>query len=424
MGRHRKHASRTCRIEPGSRWAWEHLIPEDDDFNATPQCHTIADPPTPESVRLGELFHNLPPDLRDKIFAQLLVRPTKWDVVHRPDCEKRQAMPPDASIRPQFKHSYFPTHTCASRMRPDTDVATQLSRLPVWRDPWASRWAPVPVNPWVCTLCWNAHLRPRPFPEPFSLPCLCARHAELQVLMVCRRWYNEAARVFYTCNTFAFAHVRECVDFFENLTPRWARLVSRVSLRVLPAKDREPPSPGNEVSVTIGGRRGLRRAWTLLAALPALSDLELDAVFLTKPETVAVLRRLGPQGLRRVRFTQSRPLDWKCRIEHRSPADWKFGVLVPRELHGNVHLAEVQNFVWPREHRRQPVDDSDFATDVARGIRGLRHGWGKNHSRHDGREVEREKERYLRRFCADGSEVVPVCAEDAREIREEGEAVR
>ncbi|KAK8041461.1 hypothetical protein PG994_014468 [Apiospora phragmitis] len=373
MERHRKRASRSGRIEPGSRWEWEHLIPDD---NGTESATSKSDDdddddtPTPGSAQLGELFHGLPREVRNEIFAQLLVRPVKWDVKHQAECEKRRKVPPHESIRPRFERSVRSRYTCASRMQPNTDLDTQLSRLPIWRDPWLSRWAPEQTNKWVCTLCWTARLRPRPIPRPG--PC------------------RARARVSGSC--------KSCC------------------LRVLPANDEVPLDPGYELSVTevdVEGDRGLGRAWTLLAELPALSDLELDAIFLTSAQAVRVLRQPGPRGLRRVHFTQNRPLAWQCRADHRARSDWKYGVLIPRPVHGNIHLREVQSYVWPSQHRRKSIHDSEFATDIARSIKGLRHERDKDYSVDDATEALQEKERYVCRFSSDVAEVVP-CEEDVQ----------
>ncbi|KAK6850408.1 hypothetical protein PG995_005108 [Apiospora arundinis] len=410
MGRNRKRASRPRHIEAGSRWEWEHLITDDNRTNSDDGAEAL----NPDSEQLGELFHGLTSEVRDEIFAQLLVRPVKWDVEHQAECEKRRKVPPHESIRPQFEHSYWPEYTCASRMRPNTDLDTQLSRLPVWRDPWLSRWAPEQINKWVCTLCWTARLRPRPFPETWSLPCLCARFGQLQVLLVCRQWYDEASTVFWTRNTFAFAQTGECVNFFESLPRRLASLISKVSLRVLPANDKVPLDTRYELSITdieVEGDGGLGHVWVLLAELSSLTDLELDALFLTNSQAVRILRRPGPRGLRRVHFTQNRLIPWQCRIEHRARSDYQFGELIPRPIHGNIHLKEVQRYVWPSQHHRKFVDDSEFATNIARSIKGLRHEGDNDYSKDDAAEVFQEKERYIHRLCSDVPEVV-MCEQD------------
>ncbi|KAK8041505.1 hypothetical protein PG994_014512 [Apiospora phragmitis] len=147
---------------------------------------------------------------------------------------------------------------------------------PLLVDPWRSRWAPPPTNPYICSTCFDRRHRPHPHPAPskFSLPCLCARRANLQVLLMCRRWYAEAGRVFYVRNTFAFADPRECVEFLTTLAPRWRRLISQVSLLALAARDYVPESAARElemVQVPTEGDAGLARALALLRELPALT---------------------------------------------------------------------------------------------------------------------------------------------------------
>jgi hypothetical protein len=190
-------------------------------------------------------------------------------------------------------------------------------------------------------------------------------------LLVCRAWYEEGARVLYGRNVFAFASPAECIAFFGALNPRWRVLVSKVSLLALAPPGEYPESAAEELE---GGRvdvRALREAWGLLSRLPALSDLELDALFLTRPDCVRVFRGVSLKNLRRINFTQSTPM---------LPAE------APRE------------FVWPRRAFRTAAEDSDFAMDVARVIKGCRYGWIKGEDRGDAQAVENERKRYPMRL--------------------------
>ncbi|KAK6823594.1 hypothetical protein PG987_013851 [Apiospora arundinis] len=158
---------------------------------------------------------------------------------HKPGCQKRHIYPASHSIRPLFDF-WDKGHTCATRKRRWGNDLDQVDGRPVWQDPWRSEWAAPQSNPYVCTECFDERLREKPFPKPHSLPCLCARRQYLQVFLVCRQWYAEAGRAFYSRNEFAFAHPIECVDFMRTLSARWRPLISKVSLLVLAAHEGLP----------------------------------------------------------------------------------------------------------------------------------------------------------------------------------------
>ncbi|KAI1505954.1 hypothetical protein F5X99DRAFT_176124 [Biscogniauxia marginata] len=320
-------------------------------------------------LTLGDRFRALPPELRAEIFACLLVRPVKWDALHRPECELLAAPHPYAFIRPLPD---LDTTTCASRYGAHYISLWRKNEKPAWVDPWRSVWAPKQGNTYLCTACYDDRLRPRPFPRVRSLPCLCARRQNLQTLLVCRQWYAEAGHVFYSRNTFAFGIPEECVEFLSALAPRWRPFISKISLLAL-APDGVNPETATEDTkeVEISGR-ALREAWNMLATLPGLSELELDAIMLTRKNCVKVFRGPALKNLRRIYFTQA------VATKRRES---------PRE------------FVWPRRGARIAVADSDFAPQVARAIKGWRYGWAKGK---EGRRFEQavvgEKARYRRRF--------------------------
>ncbi len=311
----------------------------------TPGCSSSSSSsPDASSPMLNDRFNALPYELRAEVFAQLLVtpQPNKWDAIHRSDCAIPGAPNPFMSLRPSLNQL---THTCASHFGPAT--SWRHRDKPVWVDPWRSAWAPPQLNPYLCTTCYDARWRPRPFPSGCgSSPCLCARRANLQVLLVCRRWYEEAGRVFYARNWFAFGRPAECVEFLETLNPRWKAIVSKVSLLALTPSEFIPISADeglDEVELLVGGKAGLRRAWAELASLPGLSWLEIDAIYLTSPQCVKVFEGSSMKDLRRLDFVQaSRTKDSDC----------------------------ARRFVWPFLANRTAVK-SDLVIDVARGIKGL-----------------------------------------------------
>ena len=186
---------------------------------------------------LAERFHALPSEIRNHIFAILLVRPARWDIAHDPDCDFRNRA--DSSIvivtlpEPDWNE-----YTCV-RCCTWHDENKRFKKIG-WEHPWRSKYAPTPANRLMCSDCWDEHFRPRPCPpcppRPFrsrthsnglpaveGIPCLCARRTDLDVLLVCWRWYMEAGHVFYTRNTFAFEDVSSFVQFAQNLWRDWCR---------------------------------------------------------------------------------------------------------------------------------------------------------------------------------------------------------
>ncbi|KAI0449844.1 hypothetical protein F5B21DRAFT_29154 [Xylaria acuta] len=327
-------------------------------------------PPT-----LGIRFANLPAELRAEILAWLLVRPVKWSAEHEADCPLRSpelTSSPFEDIRPRM---FLSRETCplafcgipASRWRSRT--------RPIFSDPWRSEWAPAITNEFLCSTCWDARFRSHPAPRIDSLPCLCARKRRdgLAALLVCKKWYEEGARVLYTRNTFAFATPGECAAFFAELNPRWSALVSKVSLLTLAPVREDHESTGEELEAAALDAKELREAWAMMRKLPALSELELDSLFLTRPGCVRVFRWKALRNLRKVEFTQSVPM-----ILDGAPRD----------------------FVWPRRALREVIEGNDFSVDVARGIKGLRYGWVKGQHRGDREAVVKEQMRYRARFKA------------------------
>ncbi|KAI1744766.1 hypothetical protein F4680DRAFT_468631 [Xylaria scruposa] len=340
-------------------------------YSVQPSLENSLDSSSPST--LGTLFANLPAELRAEIFAWLLVRPVKWSAEHEAECPLRNpelTTSPFEDIRP---YMFSSRETCplaycglpASRWR--------SRKKPVFVDPWRSQWAPTITNEFLCSPCWDARFRSHRAPRIDSLPCLCARKRRdgLAALLVCRQWYEEGARVLYTRNTFSFATPGECTEFFTNLNPRWSALVSKVSLLTLAPVREDHESAGEELETAPIDAKELRKAWTLLRKLPALSELELDSLFLTRPSCVRVFRWKPLKNLRKLEFTQSVPM-----ILAEAPRD----------------------FVWPRRALREVIEGNEFSIDVARGIKGLRYGWVKGADRGDREAIVNEQRRYGARF--------------------------
>jgi hypothetical protein len=322
------------------------------------------------SLTLAQRFHSLPPEVQDEIFAWLLVRPVRWDCEHKSDCPRRLSVNPYLDVRPWYDPFQ---HTCVANF--GHAPSWRHNEKPIWADPWRSQWAPVPRNPYLCTMCYDHRHRPRPFPlmDSQSLPCLCARRDHLQILLVCRRWYQEAGRVFYSRNTFAFGRLKECHLFLTSLPEKWKPYITKISLMSLPRPGFHPEDAQQDLDTTVipvHGTSGLFKTWLELRKLPALAVLELDAIMLTKPDVASVFRMPALKNLRSIRIVQALP----------------------------ASAREHQWLVWPRLAKRQDVLDSDFVRMMARGIKGHRYGWirGAGTAFYD--KVLEEKELYLTRF--------------------------
>ncbi|KAF2172103.1 hypothetical protein M409DRAFT_49851 [Zasmidium cellare ATCC 36951] len=252
--------------------------------------HKDDNSPKPEPPSLADRFHALPSELRAHIFSLLLVQPVKWDISHQPTCILRRCDIDQTPRRPWVHPS--DSATCVycddpspSRWRRDVRLG-----LNIWTNPWRSHWAPPQRNPYLCSQCYDLFHNPQPVPRAESLPCLCARRANLSTLLVCRQWYTEAATVFYSQNTFAFEHPALFTAFLTNLPPHWQSKISKLSLMAFSTH-----SPGAidvdsayaDPTIHITPKRWLD-VWPLLRkSLPALSTLELDSSLLRHPKTSA-----------------------------------------------------------------------------------------------------------------------------------------
>ncbi|KAK8079401.1 hypothetical protein PG997_007219 [Apiospora hydei] len=99
---------------------------------STPSKDPTAAPSSPSSTSyldLGNLFHSLPAELRERIFATLLVRSVKWALEHALHCARRTVYPAHAPIQPQFGDGYphqTPTPSRAPSLGPTADGPVRL----------------------------------------------------------------------------------------------------------------------------------------------------------------------------------------------------------------------------------------------------------------------------------------------------------
>ena len=124
------------------------------------------DPPEPIHPTLADRFHALPGELRNHIFAFLLVRPVKWQAEHNASCPLRTS---NADITPK---PTWPEHNCCRCIGPyHSDSLDQHTSRTIWANPWRSKWAPEVSNGLMCSDCWDQNFRPEYVSSPnHSLP--------------------------------------------------------------------------------------------------------------------------------------------------------------------------------------------------------------------------------------------------------------
>ena len=189
--------------------------------------------------------------------------------------------------------------------------------------------------------------------------------------------------MFYARNTYASEDGATLVDLIGSLDARWRYTLTRVSLTAkLVSISSAIPSEQDRQSGFESGKK-LAAVWSTLRQLPSLSYLELDALFLTRADTVQSLLRLGLRNLRRVNSTlrnnPPQPLEVGCQhVFHRFAA--------PSLLVGG------------------------FAEEVARAIKGQRRGWLRRAGAVE-EMVEREREVQRAFFAGRGKGRVGVSCE-------------
>lgn len=280
----------------------------------------------PLEPTLADRFHALPTELRLHIFSFLMVQPVKWNLEHSTDCCLRDSV--DSVVLPRIREFDWVAYRYRGYLTSQDTCVRCLTghhhqRVPlwnredpsllVWQNPWRSEWAPEILNEFVCSDCWDMDLRPDEHPHAMKafragvMKCLCARRKHLQVRLVCKRWSEEAGRVFYTNNTFAFENTRIFVSFATNLPQHWRALVSKLSIM---AYDTDSGSHAGTTEAHLNRmlsapehHNTLAALWHPLRSFPALSSLQLDATFLTRIDCIQSMLRLGLRDLRKVRFT-------------------------------------------------------------------------------------------------------------------------
>ncbi|KAF2716435.1 hypothetical protein K431DRAFT_350313 [Polychaeton citri CBS 116435] len=319
-----------------------HLSFEGYDIKSGINATTFA-PPTAQESTLGHRFHSLPAEIRAEIFSHLLVRTVKWNVSHEESCKNLSIgyspschLPGLDSTKNSCAHCTHGANSVSQWRNSQAYIESQRQadnarslhrhrrslypvryRSEIWVDPSRSEWAPPQRNPYLCTNCYEERVRPRPCPRPYAvfgaIPCLCARRRNLQVMLVSRQWYDEAATVLYSRNTFSFEDKKSFIDFVATLQPRWADKISKVSILspLLIAPPYNPP-PSDPQSVPRGGldldefeSPITSTVMKLLRQLPGLTTIELPSLCLTNQKALRNLRRLGHSNIQQVNFVDA-----------------------------------------------------------------------------------------------------------------------
>lgn len=346
--------------------------------------HDLEPPSYLASSPLLDRFYALPAELRERVFAILLVQPTKWDIPHLRTCPLRTTADQRITFRPRLD---VLRNCCAecSLQHFSRSLPRHWPIYPIWEDPWRSQWAPEQLNPYLCTKCYDEKHRPdRPVVHPEALPCLCARRRNLQILLVCKRWYEEASRVFWRRNTFAFEDARSFLDFLGHIRPETALEIRHISLMAwLPdahAAHDSTADPGDWDPTPY------RKVWSALRRLASLSTLELDSLFLTRIESLRAIRKLGMRQLRKCTFAQRLP---------------------------DAFFTRPEPYLFPGLARRHIVCRT-LAEEVAREIKGERRRWAKGGKKVVGLYMQWECED--RKWRVFAKEKVPVAGTDVAEL--------
>ena len=178
---------------------------------------------------------------------------------------------------------------------------TQQLDTCIFKSPARSQWG-VQGNEYLCDLCyWDIVGNYEGKPCMKSLHCLCTRHDQLQILLVSRRFYDEAAPIFWGENIFAFEYPCLLEGFLSTIRPRVRSWIRRISF--LPLHDHvfyDNPDPLADLSLYYldhtdakenwQGWDRMKQCWQLLRLCDGLIELELDVLFLKRLDESLLLR--------------------------------------------------------------------------------------------------------------------------------------
>ncbi|KAL4921355.1 hypothetical protein BDW62DRAFT_174495 [Aspergillus aurantiobrunneus] len=237
-----------------------------------------------ESPFLDRLFA-LPQEIRLHIYRHLLVRPCKFNLRHLDSCDGHPFINPSADT---FRNTNIVLR-CVE-CRPDPWKHYHMDMESSSDSPARSRWARPKTNPFICDDCYadkQIEFGLERSPDLKGVKCLCARHKDLGILLANRAIYEEASRIFWKENTFAFENGRLLSDFLQEIGNE-----KRASIRSIAFfSPRSEFMDVDEVSA----------CWPLLRQCPGLRELEVDARFL---DDLPCVLGLSTITVRNVRFAQ------------------------------------------------------------------------------------------------------------------------
>lgn len=173
----------------------------------------------------------------------------------------------------------------------------QNPQVHIFKSPARSQWAKPHTNEYLCDNCyWDRIGIHQGNPCMRSLRCLCARRRSLSILLVNKRFYNEAAPIFWSENYFAFEHPCLLIGFLSTTRPQVRSWLRRISL--LPIHDGitykdENLSPmwySREIDLAWQGWTDIKRCWQLLRECEGLMELGLDVMFLKRLDWALLIR--------------------------------------------------------------------------------------------------------------------------------------
>ncbi|KAL5341111.1 hypothetical protein BJX70DRAFT_396166 [Aspergillus crustosus] len=233
-----------------------------------------APPPPKLSSPFFDRFFALPTEIRLDIYRHLLVRPCKFDLSHRPDCDGCPVVNSWSNVI-KGTESYMRCAECAIEnwARYDLDLTSDT--------PIRSQWALPKKNHLLCDACYadkQIEFGMEKCPNLAKVECLCARHENIGVLLINRRVYEEASPIFWKENTFSFEDGRLLFDFLEAVGSEKREMIRSIAFY----SPDEDPIDMEEVP----------QCWPLLRQCSGLRDLELDATFLADLPSVLELSSL------------------------------------------------------------------------------------------------------------------------------------
>ncbi|KGO69554.1 hypothetical protein PITC_000520 [Penicillium italicum] len=163
----------------------------------------------------------------------------------------------------------------------------------ILQSPARSQWAQQHKNVYLCDNCyWDLNGGVEGIPCMRSLPCLCGRRDNLAILLASKRFWNDAAPVFWTENWFAFEHPCLLTGFLTAIRPQVRSWLRRISFMPIHAyyHDEEPSKFPQGRDPIWNGWDDIKSCWNLLRLCEGLTELELDVMSLTRKEWAQTIR--------------------------------------------------------------------------------------------------------------------------------------